>query len=205
MHGEQDQDEVRWLGGEAQVYPRVGERKPTWQNRLMAGSLCVLAGIGIGRLGSTGGARREQQGQQGQQPDRTVDAGIRREGRGNMEQGREEEKSSGDGRVDDLAVVTILAALGLGLVVGVAAALVAAPESGTAVRSRLKRGMDTAKKEFDETVGEMKEDWSAVGSEICDSVKRTASRVKQAAEVTKDALTADSETGESDETVRRMP
>jgi hypothetical protein len=62
--------------------------------------------------------------------------------------------------------------------------------------------METARKEFDETVGEVKQDWSAVGDEICDSVKRTASRVKQAAEITKDALT---DGDAADVSCRRVP
>ena len=107
-----------------------------------------------------------------------------------MEQRREENRRVGSGVDDGVGVVTLLASFGLGLMVGVAATLLTTPESGVSVRNRIKRGMDTARKEFDETVAEAKQDWSAVGDDISDSLKRTASRVKQAAEVTKEALTS---------------
>ena len=115
---------------------------------------------------------------------------------------RDEDRPAGSGTVDELGVVTILAAFGLGLMAGAVATLLTTPESGATVRNRVKRGVDTARKEFDETMGEVKEDWSAVGDEIYDSVKRTASRVKQAAEVTKDAL---AEGNGADAQVRRVP
>jgi len=85
---------------------------------------------------------------------------------------------------------------------GALTTLLTTPESGTSVRGRLRRGVDAARKEFDGTVGEVKQDWSAVGDEIYGSVKRTASRVKQAAEVTKEAMT---DANGTDASVRRAP
>ena len=55
----------------------------------------------------------------------------------------------------------------------------------------MKRGMETAREELDEIVGESKEDWNTVSEDVRKAVKRTATRVKQAAEVTKEALAKD--------------
>lgn len=200
MRGEPDREEAQWLGGEAQVYPRMGERKPASLKHVLSGGMLLLAGMGIGRLAGIGSETRDHGRQQDHRHD--VETHGPSERSGTMEQQREMDRSGGGGAVDGLGVVTILAAFGLGLMAGAVTALLTTPESGTSVRNRLKRGMDTARKEFDETVGEAKQDWSAVGDEICDSVKRTASRVKQAAEVTRDALT---EVDGADDSVRRVP
>jgi gas vesicle protein len=199
MRGD-DQHEAWWLGGEAQVYPRMAERKSIPLKHALTGGVLLLAGMGIGHLTATGSETRGT----GRRHNRIGNSAtpMPSERSMPMEQNREMARPGGSGSVDGLGVVTILAAFGLGLVAGAVTTLLSTPESGTSVRNRLKRGMDTAKKEFDETVGEVKQDWSAVGDEICDSVKRTASRVKQAAEITKDALT---DGNNSDVTARRMP
>ena len=93
-----------------------------------------------------------------------------------------------DEGVDAIGMGTILAAFGLGLLAGTVATLLTTPESGSAVRNRLRRGVETAKKEIDDVVEEAKQDWTTVGGDLSDAVKRTASRVKKAAEVTKGAL-----------------
>lgn len=98
-----------------------------------------------------------------------------------------------------MGVGTMLAAFGFGLLVGAVATLLTTPESGVSVRNRLKKGMETAKNELDEVVGGAKEDWSTVGGDVREAVKRTASRVKEAAEITKEALAS------GDATVRRTP
>jgi gas vesicle protein len=195
----ENREDARWLGGEAHVHPIMGGPKPAPLARWLSGGVLVLAGIGLDRLAAFESLRpgdatpRNQIGDSGShQPS---------ERSGNMEQRREEDRRVGSGMDDGTGVVTVLAAFGLGLVAGVAATLLTTPESGASVRNRIKRGMDTARKEFDETVEEAKLDWSAVGDEICDSVKRTASRVKQAAEVTKGALTS---CDEPDSTGRRV-
>ena len=105
-----------------------------------------------------------------------------------MEQERMNDRSGRDGGVDAMGVGTILAAFGFGILAGAVAALLSTPESGASVRNRLKRGLDTAKNELDEVVGGAKKDWDTVGGGVGDAVKRTASRVKQAAEVTREAL-----------------
>jgi len=115
-----------------------------------------------------------------------------------MEQERMNDRSGRDGGVDAMGVGTILAAFGFGLVAGAVVTLLTTPESGTSVRNRLKRGIDTAKNELDEVVGGVKKDWETVGGDVGDAVKRTASRVKQAAEVTKEALVKNDETTRSE-------
>lgn len=187
MQDEQDWEEGGWLGGEAQVYPHVRKEKSASLIRLISGGMLLLAGMGIGRVTGIGGGTCKQ----AQRKDEVGDAKLRApmERSGTMERRRDEDRSAGSGGIDELGVVTIVAAFGLGLMAGAVTALLTTPESGLSVRNRLKRGVDTARKEFDETVGEVKEDWSEVGDEIYGSVKRTASRVKHAAEVTKDALT----------------
>lgn len=188
MHRFDDQEETPWLGGEAQVYPRMSQWRPVALKRLLSGGMLLLAGVGIGRLGTRDGLKREQ----GHEGERIVDIKLATPDERSriMEQRREEDRRAGSRMDDGVGVVTLLASFGVGVMVGVAATLLTTPESGASVRNRIKRGVDTARKEFDETVEEAKLDWSAVGDEICDSAKRTASRVKQAAEVTKDALTS---------------
>ena len=200
MRDEQDWGKAQWLGGEAQVYPHIGERKPASWTRLISGAMLLLAGMGIGRLAAIGGGTPGHARQEDGVGDRETCAPTERSE--TMERRRDEDRPTGSGAVDELGVVTILAAFGLGLMAGAVTALLTTPESGTAVRNRLKRGVDTARREFDETMGEVKQDWSTVGDEICDSVKRTASRVKQAAEVTKDAL---ADGNDADASVRRVP
>ncbi len=197
MRHVESQEEAQWLGGEAHVRPYMGTPKPASLKGLLSGGILLLAGIGIGRLAADGGLQHEQ----GKQRDHIADVEAHRpsERSGNMGQRQAEERFAEDRGVDAVGIVTILAAFGIGLVAGAVTTLLTTPESGTSVRNRLKRGMDTARKEFDDVVGEAKKDWTVVGDEISDSVKRTASRMKQAAEVTKDALTT------NDASAGRMP
>lgn len=200
MYRVESEEEVQWLGGEAHVQPYMGGPKPASLKGLVSGGMLLLAGMGIGRLMAVGGLKPEhgpQRGQRGQMGD--VGARMPNERSGIMGQRQAEERYAEDRGVDGVGVVTILAAFGIGLVAGAVTTLLTTPESGTSVRNRLQRGIDTARKEFDEVVGEAKKDWTTVGDEISDSVKRTASRVKQAAEVTKDALTT------NDASDRRIP
>jgi len=200
MRDEQDREETVWLGGEAQVYPGLGQRTvPSWK-RLISGGMLFAAGMGVGRLAATGS---EVLGDAGRH-DRVGDGErcTSAERSDPMERRREEGEFEGSGSGDGLGVVTVLAAFGLGLMAGALTTLLTTPESGTSVRGRLRRGVDAARKEFDDTVGEVKQDWSTVGDEMYDSVKRTASRVKQAAEVTKEAMT---DRNGTDTSVRRAP
>lgn len=101
---------------------------------------------------------------------------------------RDDERRSNEDEGDDMGVATIFAALGLGLLAGAVAMLLTTPESGEAVRTRLKRGMDRARRELDEIVEESKESWNVVRDDTREAVKRTATRIKEAAKVTKEAL-----------------
>ena len=200
MCGEDNWEETQWLGGEAQVYPGLGSPKPTLLKRLLSGVMLLVAGVGIGRLAMTDGKSQGDMRQEENAAQRERHTPTERSEA--MERRRDEDEGARRGSVDELGVVTIVAAFGLGLVAGAVTALLTTPESGASVRNRVKRGVDTAKREFDETVDEVKEEWSTVGDEIYDSVKRTASRVKHAAEVTKEALSDGDGNGAP---VRRVP
>lgn len=191
-----DQDGRRWLGGEAHVRPYNGRPRTVSLRRLISESLLLLAGLGLGSLGTAGVMKREDG--KRREPIGGSGANLSR-GRGaTMEQERTNDRLGRDGGVDAMGVGTILAAFGIGLLAGAVATLLTTPESGASVRNRLKRGIDTAKNELDDVVGGVKKDWETVGGDVGDAVKRTASRVKQAAEVTKEALVKDDETTRSE-------
>lgn len=196
MNRVDDLDSRRWLGGEAHVRPYNGRPRTGSLRRLISESLLLLAGIGLGSLGTAGVMKREV----GERSNPIGDSvgNLSRERSATMEQERTNDRSGRDGGVDAMGVGTILAAFGFGLVAGAVVTLLTTPESGTSVRNRLKRGIDTAKNELDEVVGGVKKDWETVGGDVGDAVKRTASRVKQAAEVTKEALVKNDETTRSE-------
>ena len=200
MRGEDNWEEAQWLGGEAQVYPGLGSPKPTSLKRFLSGLMFLVTGVGIGRLAMIDAKPQGEIRQKGSVAQHERQAPTERSE--TMGRRRDEDEGAERGSVDELGVVTIVAAFGVGLVAGAVTALLTTPESGASVRGRVKRGVNTAKREFDETVNEVKEDWSTVGDGIYDSVKRTASRVKHAAEVTKEALTEGDGNGAP---VRRVP
>jgi gas vesicle protein len=83
---------------------------------------------------------------------------------------------------------SVLTAFGLGLLAGAVVTLLTTPESGTSVRTRLKRGAEAAKRELGGIAGETRESWDRVRDDTEEAVKRTATRIKEAARVTKEAL-----------------
>ena len=181
-----DMEEWQWLGAETQVAPyQNGRPKRAIPDRLVAGGMLFLAGIGLGSLGAFGISNRADQTRQ-VKGSKTV-AHVSSEGGALMEQERRAERSACEEGIA-MEIGTVLAAFGLGVVAGAVATLLTTPESGASVRYRLKRGVETAKRELGEVVGEAKEDWNSVGSDMRDAVKRTASRVKEAAAVTKESL-----------------
>jgi len=105
-----------------------------------------------------------------------------------MEQVRADERRVCDHEVGGMGTGAILAAFGFGLLAGAVATLLTTPESGASIRRRVKRGVETAKHELDEVVGETKESWSRVRDDAQDAAKRTATKIKEAAKVTKDAM-----------------
>lgn len=188
QHGD-DREELQWLGGEAHVGSYGGRPKPAPLWQLIHGSLLLLAGVGLGSLTTVGVMKREYGKQQRQRGNFIARTSSER--RVTMEQERSDAQGRRDGEIEAMGVGTILAAFGLGLLAGAAFTLLTTPESGVSVRNRLKRGMETAREELDEIVGESKEDWNTVSEDVRKAVKRTATRVKQAAEVTKEALAKD--------------
>lgn len=197
MYRIDDQHGGQWLGGEAHVRPYNGRTSRVSLRRWLPESLLLLAGIGLGSLGTAGVMKRED-GKRGGPIGNCV-ADRPKERSGTMEQERTNDRSGRDGGVDAMGVGTIVAAFGFGLLAGAVVTLLTTPESGASVRNRLKRGMETAKNELDEVVGGAKEDWNRVDHDVREAVKRTASRVRDAAEVTKEALAS------GDATIRRTP
>jgi len=82
-----------------------------------------------------------------------------------------------------------LAFLG-GVLIGAGAALLLTPEPGTVMRKRLLRGAKIAQEELADTVTETREAVEALGKDVRQTLKRTATRFNTAIETTKDAITA---------------
>ena len=93
----------------------------------------------------------------------------------------------------------ILAGLGLGVLAGAAVALLTTPEPGSSVRRRVTRGIKTARQELDDIVDETQESWNQVREDTRRAVKRTAARIKDAAQATKEAV------AEGTASVRKTP
>jgi gas vesicle protein len=105
-----------------------------------------------------------------------------------MEQRRDDERQVREYEAGSVGAGTVLAAFGLGLLAGALATLLTTPEPGESVRRRVRRGVETARHELDGIVGETKESWSRVRDDAQDALKRTATKIKEAAKVTKEAL-----------------
>jgi len=105
-----------------------------------------------------------------------------------MELVREDERRGRSNEAGAMGAAAVLAAFGLGLLAGAVVTLLTTPESGTSVRTRLKRGAEAAKRELGEMAGETKESWDRVRNETGEAVMRTAIKIKEAARVTKEAL-----------------
>jgi gas vesicle protein len=108
-----------------------------------------------------------------------------------MEQDQEDGRHRQHEGESALGVGVILAAFGLGALAGAAAVVLTTPESGSSVRQRLKRGAEAAKQELGETVEEAGQSWQAVSHGAREAVKKTTTRIKEAAHVTKEALMKD--------------
>ena len=108
-----------------------------------------------------------------------------------MEPVRGDERRVRGDEVGASGIGTVLAAFGLGLLAGAVVTLLTTPEPGESMRRRVKRGAQTAKHELDEIVEANKESWDKVRNETGEAVKRTTTKIKEAAKVTKEALTGD--------------
>ena len=183
-----DKEAREWLGGEAHVPFNEGGRSSLCGLRsLVSDVLPVLAGAVLGSLGTVGIMNAESHRQKvkpGEQTERG--AGERRESLEQADEGTTRERDDNAGAV---GTGTVLAAFGFGLLAGAVVALLTTPESGSSVRRRLKRGVDRARHELDDIVEEAGESWSQVRDDARDAVKRTATKIKGAAQVTKDAVT----------------
>lgn len=112
-----------------------------------------------------------------------------------MEQERESgRRMQDDGAGDALGVGAVLAAFGLGALAGAVVVLLTTPATGSTVRQRLRRGAETARHELHEIVAESEQSWKVVGEGAREALKKTATRIKEAAQVTKDAITKDKPT-----------
>jgi gas vesicle protein len=77
--------------------------------------------------------------------------------------------------------------------------LLTTPEPGESVRRRVRQGVETGRHELDEIVGETKESWNLMSNDAREAVKRTATKIKEAAKVVKEAL------GESEASASKAP
>ncbi len=149
-----------------------------------SGSLPVLVGAILGSLGSFGVVKLEYK-----KPRKPIDGRniqISNERSESMEQIRtDERRARGD---DAMGAGRILAIFGLGALAGAVVTLLTTPEPGESVRRRVRRGAETAQEELDGIVGEAKESWGRVRDDAQDAVKRTATKIKEAAKGTKEAL-----------------
>jgi len=105
-----------------------------------------------------------------------------------MEQIRVDERQARYDEGGAMGAGTVLAAFGLGLLAGALTTLLMTPEPGESVRRRVRRGLETARHELDGIVEETKDSWSRVRDDAQDAVKRTTTRIKEAAKVTKKAV-----------------
>ena len=185
-----DREEMQWLGGEALVHPNNIRPDPSRVLRWLATKVMTLvAGAVLGSFGTVGAMRtegRSRQRQIGEHDDR-----VTNERSIHMDQVREDDRRRRGDDSGAMGATAVLAAFGLGLLAGAVVTLLTTPESGTSVRTRLKRGAEAAKRELGEIAGETKESWDKVRDDTEDAVKRTATRIKEAARVTKEALSED--------------
>ena len=105
-----------------------------------------------------------------------------------MEQIRVDERQARYDEGGAMGAGAVLAAFGLGLLAGALTTLLMTPEPGESVRRRVRRGLETARHELDGIVEETKDSWSRVRDDAQDAVKRTTTRIKEAAKVTKEAV-----------------
>jgi gas vesicle protein len=148
--------------------------------------MTLLAGVVLGSVGTVGAMRADGGKRYRQVNERVVRASSERSE--TMGQLPVEERRVCDHEVGGMGAGAILAAFGFGLLAGAVATLLTTPEPGASIRRRVKRGVETAKHEFDEVVGETKESWNRVRDDAQDAAKRTATKIKEAAKVTKDAM-----------------
>jgi gas vesicle protein len=185
-------EERQWLGGEAHVASPNGRPGAMVLGKWLASELvpplagAAAVGVALGSLGTIGIMKMEPHKPRSRTGER--DASTSSERSGSMDQIRGNERQARYDEGGAMGAGTVLAAFGLGLLAGALATLLMTPEPGESVRRRVRRGLETARHELDGIVEETKESWSRVRDDAQDAVKRTTTRIKEAAKVTKEAV-----------------
>lgn len=186
-----------WLGGEAHVGRDSvrGRHANGW--RVMAGKLVPLfAGAVIGGLSTFGATVSVNGMSRRSSTERCAETTGERSMA--MELERDDRRRGQDDVADSaLGAGAVLAAFGLGALAGAVVVLLTTPVSGPSVRQRLRRGAETARHELDEIVAETEQAWKPVGEGAREAIKKTTSRIKEAAQVTKEAMTKDAPPNEA--------
>ena len=78
-----------------------------------------------------------------------------------------------------------------GFILGAGAAILMTPEPGTNIRNRLAKGAKIAQEEFGDVANEAREAFRSISQDTQRTVKQAASRITDAVEATKKAVTAD--------------
>ena len=175
-------EEEWWLGGEAHIgrpHGWSGRRSPlSGAGSVWRWMLGIFGSITLGALAGRAEKREIITGMEHHDHERST---MMEHERSRAPQGYE---------VDDggIGALTVMVAFGMGLAAGAAAGLLTTPEAGTVVRRRLQRGAETARRAFDEALTDSKASWGSVGKEAREAMKRTTARLKDAAQVTKDAV-----------------
>ena len=81
-----------------------------------------------------------------------------------------------------------------GFILGAGAAILMTPEPGTNIRNRLAKGVKAAQEEFGDVANETKEAFRSISQDTQRTVKHAASRITNAVEATKKAVTSDNDT-----------
>ena len=84
-----------------------------------------------------------------------------------------------------------------GFILGAGAAILMTPEPGTNIRNRLAKGAKIAQEEFGDVANETKEAFHSISQDTQRTIKQAASRITDAVEATKKAVTADDDTPSS--------
>ena len=84
-----------------------------------------------------------------------------------------------------------------GFILGAGAAILMTPEPGTNIRNRLAKGAKIAQEEFGDVANETKEAFHSISQDTQRTIKQAASRITDAVEATKKAVTAADDTPSS--------
>lgn len=185
-----------WLGGEAHVGRDSlrGRRASGW--RVMAvEAIPLLIGAAIGSLGAFGATVSASGTSRRLSTERCAETTAER--RPSMEPEQDNRRRGRDDEAGGaMGAAAVLAAFGLGALAGAVVVVLTTPVSGPSVRQRLRRGAETARHELDEIVAETEQAWKPVGEGAREAIKKTATRIKEAAQVTKEAMAKEAPSNE---------